>query len=116
MRMGKILTVIAFSALFLLMLSALVVTTTPEAMPDPAPLSPSQLNAQFMPALLPAPDITSHADMRQPFTRCAALIFITTASFALPLLCMRDANGRVLSAKRYENSYYQLFRQEVAGG
>ena len=27
-----------------------------------------------------------------------------------------DANGRVLTACRYENSVYQLFRAGVAGG
>lgn len=116
MRMGKILAVIAFSALFLLMLSALVVTTAPEATPDLAPLSASQLNAQFMPALLPVPDISSHADMRQPVVRFATLIFFATAALALPLLRICDANGRILNARRYEDSYYQVFRQEVAGG
>ena len=33
-----------------------------------------------------------------------------------PLLRAFDSNGRVLTAVRYENSVYQVFRPEVAGG
>lgn len=116
MRMSKVFTIVAFCALFLLMLSALVVPTTAESMPQSEPIPPSQLHAQFMPALLPAPDISSHGGMRLNFVRIDSIILFAATALVLPTFLTRDANGRVLTAMRYENSYYQVFRQEVAGG
>ena len=42
------------------------------------------------------------------------LVFL--ALMAAMIAGFRDANGRILTAARYENSVYQVFRPEVAGG
>ena len=102
------------AGLFLLMLSALVVT--PEA---PVPAEPvnsaAVLNAEFHPlvsALLPAAEAPHLPDDIKP----AAITLTAAVVCACLFTGLRDANGRIVSASRYENSVYQLFRPEVAGG
>ena len=113
--MRKALYAVLLTGLFVLMLSALVVT--PEAAETPAAVDLSaDFHAVFRPlvsAILPdaaAVTATQNADSAI-FGALPVLLFC-----AAPLSALRDANGRVLSAVRYENSVYQLFRPEVAGG
>ena len=113
--MRKALYAILLTGLFLLMLSALVVT--PEAAVSQREIDLSaDFHAAFRPlvsAILPdTADVPSgRSDLRLlPFA--LPVILVGTALFS----GVRDANGRVLSAVRYENSVYQLFRPEVAGG
>lgn len=113
--MRKALYAVLLTGLFLLMLSALVVT--PETA-DVHPVADLSIDFQtaFRPlvsAILPdAADVpAARSDLR--FTLCALPVLLLCAAF---WACICDANGRVLTAVRYENSVYQLFRPEVAGG
>ena len=113
--MRRALYTVLLAGLFLLMLSALVVT--PEAIPDPTPTrAPADFHAMFRPlvsAILPEPAAApvSRADVR------VMLTFLPVLTLCLAFFTgTRDANGRVLRDIRYENSVYQLFRPEVAGG
>jgi hypothetical protein len=115
MTMRKALYAVLLTGLFVLMLSALVVT--PETAETPAAVDLSaDFHAAFHPlvsVILPdaaAVTATQNADSAI-FGALPVLLFC-----AAPLSALRDANGRVLSAVRYENSVYQLFRPEVAGG
>ena len=97
----------------MLMLSALVISPESEA---PAPQPVDWASARLLPLALPAPAMEQDAQRTPPPWTAALLGCLYAAlSAALPRL-NRDANGRVLNAKRYENSFYQLFRQEIAGG
>lgn len=113
--MRRALYVVLLTGLFLLMLSALVVTPESREV-SAAALPPSDVRAVFRPlvsAILPdAADAPSgRSDMRPVLSLLPALLLC-----AVFLPGARDANGRVLTAVRYENSVYQLFRPEVAGG
>lgn len=113
MRLGKILLTAVCAALFLLLLSALVVS--PEAdvpAPDPAPL----VGARLLPLSLPMTGLTDAQEQR-PSSPHALILSLACALCTLPALVrQRDANGRVLQSRRYENSVYQVFHPEVAGG
>lgn len=113
MRWGKALLIISVAGLFLLLLSALVVSPeTPEPCTDPAALTGTRL----LPMALPAQETNDLAARRVEPVRALALMMLCL-SMALPVLTKkRDANGRILQAARYENSFYLVFRQEVAGG
>ena len=106
---------VLLTGLFLLMLSALVVTPETAVSQPEIDLS-ADFHAVFQPlvsAILPdAADVpSSRSDLRLlPFA--LPVILLGAALFS----GVHDANGRVLSAVRYENSVYQLFRPEVAGG
>lgn len=116
MRIGKILLIAVTAAFFLLLLSALIVSPAPDAALASVPASPADLHERFVPFAMPAPDSVFTRATRLPLTRMALLPLISLISLALCLKNRRDANGRVLSAKRYENSFYPVFRQEIAGG
>lgn len=113
--MRRIVYGILLSCVFLLALSALVVTPEAPVQPQPAH-APEELHAVFHPLV----SVILPEAVEVPGNRTQMRLVI----FALPLLglcgapfiCKRDANGRVLTARRYENSVYQLFRPETAGG
>lgn len=113
--MRKALYAVLLSGLFLLMLSALVVS--PDAAEAQPPVrEPVDFHTAFKPlvsAIMP--------DTAAAVTRCMDLRLILSVLPVLflcaALFCgVRDANGHVLTAARYENSVYQVFRPETAGG
>ena len=112
--MRKALYAVLLSALFLLLLSALVVPSE-AAEPLPAGSLPAHLHAAFC---LPVPAVPPQGEQMPASGGLHLLPSMLPALFAGAILLfgVRDANGRVLSAVRYENSVYQLFRPEVAGG
>ena len=116
MRVGKLLLILTAAAFFLLLLSALIVTPASDALPNGAPASPSDMSARFAPYIIPAPDTALNRTNRLPTARVVLLPLIALLAIGLCFKSGRDANGRVLSAKRYENSFYPVFRQEIAGG
>lgn len=101
--------------LFLLMLSTLVVVPEMPAQPRPMP-SPQDMRAVFRPlvsaALPDAPAVPENASHARQMVSAPA----PAQACMRPPLFTRDANGRVLTALRYENSVHQLFRPETAGG
>ena len=113
--MRKALYTVLLAGLFAVMLSALVVS--PEAPAEqPAARVHQDFHALFRPmvsAILPdAVDCPSgRAEVRVIF--CALPLLFQCC---IPFSVSRDANGRILTSVRYENSVYQLFRAEVAGG
>ena len=109
--MRKILPAVLLGGLFLLMLSALVTT------PQPEPPAPIPTPAETAAAVL-RPQEQQQAACQQPRTGEGRALRLRLRHADLPLLSPRatDANGRVLTACRYENSVYQLFRAGVAGG
>lgn len=113
MRWGKALLVLLLCGAFALLLSALVVSPEDAAV-LPQPVEWAEL--RLLPLSLPVQGMDALAAAQQTVPRVLCLLLFTLIP-ALPLLfARRDANGRVLQAKRYENSFYQVFRQEVAGG
>ena len=114
MAVRKAVYALLLSGLFLLLLSALVVTPQTEAAQAPAPLPPMQAQAAVLPQ--PAADGCGAAQARPLDVRAALVCLLAACAFSLPRLAHRDSNGRVLRAHRYENSVYQVFRPEVAGG
>jgi len=112
--MRRALWTICLAGLFLLMLSALIVTPEDAAPREPVPPLPA--NAQIFLAAAPAPAAQTAdreslgADMRFFFVLLCALFPAAAAAHK------RDSNGRILTSARYVNSVYQLFRPEVAGG
>ena len=112
--MRRVCYAVLLTGLFLLMLSALVVTPEMPSVPEMAEIS-ADLSAEFRPlvsVLMP--------EMDAPRTRDEVKLPVCLLAAAVLCACLftglRDANGRILNAARYENSVYQLFRPEVAGG
>ena len=114
--MRKALWAFLCTGIFLLMLSALVVTPETPAAAGAVPVLPEDLHAVFRPAVLPPPVDTADGGLRQAEIGMSLLCAFLLAAVVLPRLCPTDANGRIITAVRYENSVYQLFRPEVAGG
>lgn len=113
--MRKALYAVLLTGLFVLMLSALVVTPETADVPAPADLT-ADFRAVFRPLVSAmVPDTADVPSGRTDAAMAVCHLPVLTPCAAL-LSCARDANGRVLSAVRYENSVYQLFRPEVAGG
>ena len=113
--MRRVLYAVLLTGLYCLLLSALVVT--PEnTQPQPDMAGSADFHAVFRPlvsALVPdAADVPANRSLHSPVYAALPVLLVCAAL----LLRARDANGRVLSAVRYENSVYQLFRPEVAGG
>lgn len=109
--MRKILPAVLLGGLFLLMLSALITTPQPEKtapIPPPAETAVAVLRPQEQP----------QTACQQPRTGEGRALRLRPCHADLPMLSPRatDANGRVLTACRYENSVYQVFRAGVAGG
>lgn len=113
--MRKALEAVLLAGLFLLLLSALVVT--PETPAEAAaPVLPEQMHAVFAPAILPPVQETAQERLRAADVSMAVLCALALTACALPCRAPADANGRIVTASRYENSVYQVFRPEVAGG
>ena len=113
MRFGKALLAVACTALFLLLLSALVVSPEADApMPDSTPL----VGARLMPLSLPMTGMGDAQAQRPVPPRVFAMLLLCVLGALPSPVLKRDANGRVLQAKRYENSFYQVFHPEIAGG
>ena len=110
--MRKILPAVLLGGLFLLMLSALITTPQPE---KNAPIPPPP--AETAVAVL-RPQEQPQTARQQPRTGEGRALRLRPCHADLPMLSPRatDANGRVLTACRYENSVYQVFRAGVAGG
>lgn len=109
--MRKILPALLLGGLFLLMLSALVTTPQqerPAPIPPPAETAVGVLRQEQQP----------RAVCRQPRAGDGRTLRMRLRRADFPALPPRatDANGRVLTACRYENSVYQVFRAGVAGG
>lgn len=104
------------TGLFLLMLSALVVTPADEAAPVRLLPAPADQHAVLLPMPAPQAPSSANAPARSPEWKlavCAAALAICRMAASA---AQRDANGHVLRSVRYENSVYQLFRPEMAGG
>lgn len=113
--MRKAMGAVLFAGLFLLLLSALVVT--PEASADSVPPAPPEnMHAVFAPALLPVVQEMAQSRLKTADESQPLLCALALAGCALPCCAPADANGRIVTAVRYENSVYQVFRPEVAGG
>ena len=113
--MRRIAVSVFLSGLFLLMLSALIVT--PGDAQTPPVLTPAEnFHAVFMPLPeVPAPAAADAPDSRMHAGFTNACAYAASPVQVAPAHC-RDSNGRVLGVRRYENCVYQLFRPEVAGG
>lgn len=113
MRFSKVLLTVVLAGLFVLLLSALVVS--PDTGAEAA--APGELvGARLLPVTMPTQGADVW-DMQRVLSYRAVAMVILCLTAALPILNReKDANGRVLCALRYENSFYQVFRQEVAGG
>ena len=113
--MRKVMYTVLITGLFLLLLSALVVT--PEV---PEAVSLGEASTDFQAVFRPLQSVllpsAADAPRCSPGAQLLAWAMPVYALFCLIPGLTRDANGRVLTAVRYENSVYQLFRPEVAGG
>ncbi len=111
--MRKAFAAVFWAGLFVLMLSALVVTPHQEAPPKPEP--PFPMHVAFAAAaqrVLPSvPETMAKPCEHEEYSVKAE---IGAGDALLPQ--HRDANGRVIRGGRYENSVYQVFRPETAGG
>lgn len=113
--MRKVLYAVLLTGLFLLMLSALVVT--PEAADAQPPVRmPLNVQAVFLPAVSTAVSDPAHLLSNRPDMRVMLSLVPVLLLCAALIWGVRDANGHVLTAVRYENSVYQVFHPEVAGG
>lgn len=113
MRLSKVLLTIMLAGLFVLLLSALVVSPDTEV---EAAVPSELIGARLLPVAMPTQGADVWDIQRTMSYKAVALAILCLAA-ALPILNReKDANGRVLCAVRYENSFYQVFRQEVAGG
>ena len=106
---------ILLAGLFLLMLSSLVVTPENAASELPSHM-PADIHATFRPLLSAMLPETTDAPVSRTAFRLILSALPLLSLCAVPIAGVRDANGRVLCSLRYENSVYQLFRPEVAGG
>lgn len=111
--MRKALWAALLGGVFLLMLSALVVTPQDEAPLQSKRIVPENAALCAMPQ---AAAIPAAQEAPQPARERAQQALPATETQPLPLPRETDANGRVLRATRYENCVYQVFRAGVAGG
>jgi len=111
MKFGKILLTALVCGLFLLLLSALVVTPETETvLPEPQPLTGLQMSARALP-------VCGDGGKTARWGLVLAALFFCAPLCLLPRLSLsRDANGRVLRRNRYLEEAYLLFRQDVACG
>lgn len=116
--MRKALGIAAIAGLFLLLLSALVVTSPQEGV-SARRMEPPGVPPDAAVVALASPDgtLAAQANAGPQGTRVNARLD------APPIDGLkrqpegrRDANGRVLTAPRYAQSVYQVFRVEAAGG
>ena len=100
--------------IFLLMLSTLVVSDTCAETPAASDRPPEHTVLVTMPASMPETPAKAGSDDTED--KASFLTIGSTADCDFPKAIASDANGRVLTALRYENSFYQVFHPEVAGG
>ena len=108
MAVRKALGIVAMAGLFLLLLSALVVASPQE----------SALARHIEPPTIP-PDVmlTAQANGGSQGARMDVRLDVPPIDgLKRQPEGRRDANGRVLTAPRYAQSVYQVFRVEAAGG
>ena len=101
-------------AFLLLALSSLIVTVDPEA----AALPPERsffVQAAFLPYQPPSSDDTPPPVLLRALRSEEGLYLLLWLSIPFLAGC-RDANGHWIRKKRYIDSVYQVFRQEVACG
>ena len=111
MKFGKILLKALVCGLFLLLLSALVVTPETETvLPEPQPLTGLQMSACALPVCGDGGETARWGLVLAALFFCAPLCLLPRLSLS------RDANGRVLRRSRYLEEAYLLFRQDVACG
>lgn len=113
--MRKAFGVLLLGGLLLLLLSALVVTEADACLPEADVLPARTQPVLMMPASVAAAQQTDASVAPSTPVRALCLLALAGAC-CLPAFHAHDANGRVLTAGRYENSVYQVFRAEVAGG
>ena len=106
---------VLLTGLFVLMLSTLVVTPEDAVPPSPVPLAPI-LHAVFLPMTEPPAPVTFPGVPEGAQAAFGTAMCAVVAAAWLTAPPSSDSNGRVLRACRYENSVYQVFRPEVAGG
>ena len=101
------------TGVFLLMLSTLVVSSE-EMVPQQPPPLPQNIRVLAAPLSSVLPDLYTPEENLQ--LRKAPAVWNSNAQVLVCMPQALDSNGRVLTAVRYENSFYQVFRPEVAGG
>lgn len=116
--MRKALETAALAGLFLLLLSALVVASPQEGAParrmEPPTVPPDAAVAALASA---EGTLAAQANAGPQGTRMdARLDAPPTDGLRRQPEGRHDANGRVLTAPRYAQSVYQVFRAELAGG
>ena len=116
--MRKALGIAAMAGLFLLLLSALVVASPQEGVParrmEPPTVPPDATVAALA---LAEGTLAAQANAGVQGTRMdARLDAPPTDGLRRQPEGRHDANGRVLTAPRYAQSVYQVFRAELAGG
>ena len=114
-RMRKIAAAVFVTGLFVLMLSALVVTPAQDA----APAQARSIDEQHAVFLMPV-DANGAMPSALPQSRYETddePVAVTAVSHTdWQAQGLRDSNGHVLLALRYEDCVYQVFRAEIAGG
>ena len=116
--MRKALGIAAMAGLFLLLLSALVVAS-PQEGALARRVEPPTMPPDVALAAMPSADgmIATQANAGVQGTRMdARLDAPPTDGLRRQPEGRHDANGRVLTAPRYAQSVYQVFRTELAGG
>ena len=116
--MQKALGVAAMAGLFLLLLSALVVASPQEGALTRR-IEPPTVPPDAVLAAMASTDgtLAAQANSGAQGTRMdARLDAPPTEGLRRESEGRRDANGRVLTAPRYAQSVYQVFRAEAAGG
>ena len=96
----------------LLVLSALLETP---ASAEPEPAEPSAANSVTAFAGMPPAPTNESAQPAAEWLRVAALFAAVTVLLPL-ILCICDANGRVLRKRSYVRSVHHVFKQEIACG
>ena len=118
MAVRKALEIAALAGLFLLLLSALVVASPQEGAPARR-MEPPTVPPDAAVVALASPDgtLAVRANPGPQGTRMDARLDAPPADgLRRQPEGRHDANGRVLTAPRYAQSVYQVFRAELAGG
>lgn len=111
-------TVIRFaliSGLLLLILSTLVVSTDEEAVILEVPHT-TGLCVISMPPLVKAQDAQMQLPDRKGNCEQSLMVSVKRDVIMPAAHAYHDANGRILTAERYERSVYQLYHMETAAG
>lgn len=111
-RLFVVLTILFFSFGVLLFLFAFTdISEVDEVLPEEQPVVHSFTAFSSMPpSTASSCAVSASACFRIAALYAAAILMIPC------LLCICDANGRVLCQKRYARSFYPVFKQELACG